>query len=289
MTRPQITFLNASKRVSHSSCSVIESRCTHRYPLVTARAFGDTIALLLAFIVARRSKASPCDRQCLHINISEPWLAYTVWTDIYGGSHILVVRDSTRQLNISGDLNHLIRVRLVVLEVVVINSDKIAMLDQRCVIYSDRLVLAMNKLYGVYWNTVTLRYASAPGSHRKISIPSCIASRFLRQREIYLHRARTLTSLLSDPQGFEAHIQGKYYGGPMDTKCSQIMIVSVVTQLVEILINGQTPQRAVILSAFPFRKLTSIPSSVGWGFFSWTYHRLVSRCKRDALYPRKLA
>jgi hypothetical protein len=41
--------------------------------------------------------------------------------------------------------------------------------------------------------------------------------------------------------------------------------------------TGQTPQRTAILSAFPFRKLTSIRSSACWRFFSWTYRHLVSR------------
>ncbi|KAG2150439.1 cytochrome P450 [Suillus clintonianus] len=239
-------------------------------------AFGGSIILLSSLIIARRRvpysnppyppgpRPLPVIGNVMHISINAPWLAYTAWQKVYGD---------------------FFRVRLMGLEVVVVNSEKTAraMLDQRSIIYSDRPVLATNKFYGVEWNTVMLRYGSELRSHRKIFHHALQADSSLRQREIYLRRARTfLASLLNDPQGFEAHIQGFIgaiimgitYGYEMQSENDPY--VSAVAQLAEILSNGQTPERAAILSAFPF--LAHIPAWFPGAKF-----------KRDALYSRRLA
>jgi len=65
---------------------------------VTASAFGGAAAILLAFIIAGRKVHSsgipyppgprplPLIGNVLHISLTEPWLTYTAWKKIYGGS-----------------------------------------------------------------------------------------------------------------------------------------------------------------------------------------------------------
>ncbi|KAG1753030.1 cytochrome P450 [Suillus lakei] len=236
----------------------------------TACAIVVTIALLLALIIARHGvpcssfpcppgpKPLPVIGNVVHISISEiqHGIRYTVGLQTGGG---------------------LIRVRLMGLEVVVINSEKTArvMLDQQSVIYSDRPVLATNKFHGVECNTVMLRYVSELRSHKKIFHHALQTESSLREREIYLRRARTLLASLLDDQGFEAHIQGLVIMRDI-LSSENDPYVSAVTKLVEILTNGQTPERAAILSAFPF--LAHIPAWFPGAKF-----------KRDALHSRKLA
>jgi hypothetical protein len=62
--------------------------------------------------------------------------------------------------------------------------------------------------YGIEWLTVLLHYGAELRSHRKLFHHALQAESSLRQREVYLDRARILlASLLHDPEGFEAHIQ----------------------------------------------------------------------------------
>lgn len=248
--------------------------------LFTVSAFGVAIVLLLARVIARRRvpysglpyppgpKPLPIIGNAMQMSITEPWLAYTAWKKIYGD---------------------LVRVRVMGMELVVINSENTAraLLDQRSAVYSDRPVLPTNKFYGVEWNTVMLRYGSELRSHRKMFHHALQADSSRRQREIYLRRARTLlANLLNDPQGFEAHtkgfvaaiIMGITYG--CEVQSENDPYVSTVSQLVAILAKGQTPERAAILLAFPF--LEHIPAWLP-GWFPG------AKFKREALYSRKLA
>ncbi|KAG1751639.1 cytochrome P450 [Suillus paluster] len=256
--------------------------------LFSCSAFGIATALLLVLIIARRRvhhsglpyplgpkphsglpyppgpKPLPVIGNALQMSITAPWLAYTAWKKIYGD---------------------LIRVRVMGIELIVINSEKTAraMVDQRSAVYSDRPVLPTNKFYGIEWNTVMLRYGSELRSHRKMFHHALQADSSRRQREIYLCRARTLlANLLNDSRGFEEYIKsfiaaiimGVTYG--CEVKSENDPYVSTVSQLVAILAKEQTPERAAILLAFPF--LAHIPAWFPGAKF-----------KRDALYSRKLA
>ncbi|OJA17912.1 hypothetical protein AZE42_09236 [Rhizopogon vesiculosus] len=247
---------------------------------VTASAFGGATTLFLAFLVARRRsqaglpyppgpKPLPVIGNALHISITEPWLTYTAWKKIYG---------------------NLIRVRLIGMEFIIINSEKTAraLLDQRSTIYSSRPVVPTSKFYGVEWNTVMLPYGPELRFHRKLFHHALRADSSLRQREIYLHRSRTLLlNLLNDPEGFVAHIKGFIaaivmgitYGYEVQTENDPY--VSTVAELVGILEKGMSSERAAILSAFPFRKLTAISSDVA-KFRSHANPCMVSRCEVQA-------
>ncbi|KAG1747528.1 cytochrome P450 [Suillus occidentalis] len=245
--------------------------------LFTASALGGATALILALAIARRRpsnsgslpyppgpKPLPVIGNVLHISFTKPWLAYTAWKKTYGD---------------------LIRVRLMGQEFVIINSEKIAraLLDQRSAIYSDRPVLSTRKFYGIEWLTVLLHYGAELRSHRKLFHHALQAESSIGQREIYLHRARSLlASLLHDPEGFEAHIQsfvaaiimGITYG--YEVQPENDPYVSAVLELNGILTKGLTPERSAILLAFPF--LAHIPTWFPGASF-----------QREALHSRQLA
>lgn len=152
-------------------------------------------------------------------------------------------------------------------EFVVINSEKTAraLLDQRSAIYSDRPILPTRKFYGIEWLTVLLHYGAELRSHRKLFRHALQAESSLRQREVYLNRARfLLASLLHDPERVEAHIQsfvaaivmGITYG--YEVQPENDPYVSVVLELNGILSKGLTPEKSAILLAFPF--LAHIPT-----------------------------
>lgn len=62
--------------------------------------------------------------------------------------------------------------------------------------------------YGIEWLTVLLHYGAELRTHRKLFHHALRAESSIRQRGIYLHRAKSLlASLLHDPEGFEAHIR----------------------------------------------------------------------------------
>lgn len=238
---------------------------------------GASSAFILALVIARRRasnsgslpyppgpKPLPVIGNVLDISLTEPWLAYTAWKKIYGD---------------------LVRVRLMGQEFVIINSEKTAraLLDQRSAIYSDRPVLSTRKFYGIEWLTVLLHYGAELRSHRKLFHHALQPESSIGQREIYLHRARSLlASLLHDPEGFEAHIRsfvaaiimGITYG--YEVQPENDPFVSAVLELNGILTKGLTPERSAILLAFPF--LAHIPT--------WFPG---ARFQREALHSRQLA
>ncbi|KAG1742522.1 cytochrome P450 [Suillus lakei] len=239
--------------------------------LFTASAFSGAAVLILALVIARHRvshsallpyppgpKPLPVIGNVMDISLTEPWLAYTAWKKIYGD---------------------LIRVRLMGQEFVVISSEKIAraLLDQRSAIYSDRPILPVGKFYGIEWITVLLQYGTELRSHRKMFHHALQAESSLRQREIYLRRARCLlANLLHDPEDFEAHIHSFVAAIVMGITQRTTLTVLAVSELNTILTRGLSPEKSAILSAFPF--LAHIPA---W-FPGATF-------QREALYSRQLA
>lgn len=139
------------------------------------------------------------------------------------------------------------------------------------------------KFYGVEWITVLLHYGAELRAHRKLFHYALQAESSLRQREIYLRRARVLlASLLHDPEGFVPHIQSFVAAVVMEITYGYEMqpendpYVFAVLELNAILAKGLSPEKSAILLAFPF--LVHIPA--------WFPG---AKLQREALYSRQLA
>ncbi|KAF9238522.1 cytochrome P450 [Melanogaster broomeanus] len=200
----------------------------------------------------------------LHLNTAEPWLSYTEWSKTYG---------------------EILYVPLLGLDFIVLNSEKVAraLLDQRSGIYSDRPSVPTYKMFGIDFSTVTLPYGDEWKLHRKLlhySLRSHSASKYC---DTYMRKTRDLLmNLLATPEQFERHLK-TFVGSVIlsvtyghETSSTDDPLFSAVEQLMEILEKGLSPERAAILSAFPF--LGHLPP-----WFPGT------GLTRDAILSRKLA
>ncbi|KAH7911996.1 cytochrome P450 [Hygrophoropsis aurantiaca] len=182
----------------------------------------------------------------LDINTSEPWLTYTDWKKAYGD---------------------IVYSRLLGQNFIILNSDKVAkaLMDQRSAIYSDRPVIATNKLFGVSFSTVSLPYGDEWRWHRKLFHSALHAEAATRYQDLYLQETHVLLENIAQvPTQFLAHLQGYvasiimgltygYATAPRDDP-----IVTSAVELVALLAEALSPERAALLSALPF--LGYIPS-----------------------------
>ncbi|KAH7921033.1 cytochrome P450 [Leucogyrophana mollusca] len=200
----------------------------------------------------------------LNLNLFEPWLSYTQWRKTYGD---------------------IMCSRLLGQNFIIINSQKVAkeLVEQRSTIYSDRPVIATNKLFGMDFNTVLQPYGAVWRLHRKLFHYALRPETVPRYRELYLQKARTLLlNIFEEPTEYVAHLKGftasiimaLTYG--YDAKPRDDPMVKAVEELVALLTNVLTAERAAVLTAFP--ALERIPA--------WFPG---ARFKRQALYGRKLA
>ncbi|KAH7911674.1 cytochrome P450 [Hygrophoropsis aurantiaca] len=200
----------------------------------------------------------------LNLNVFEPWLSYTDWQKTYGD---------------------IVYSRLLGQNFIIINSQKVAkeLIEQRSTIYSDRPVIATNKLFGMDFNTVLQPYGSLWRHHRKLFHYALRPETTPRYRELYLQKAHTLLlNIFEKEKNYVAHLKGftasiimaltyGYQAKPQDDP-----IVKAVEELVALLTRVLTAERAAVLAAFP--ALEHVPA--------WFPG---ARFKREALYGRKLA
>ncbi|KAH7929834.1 cytochrome P450 [Leucogyrophana mollusca] len=200
----------------------------------------------------------------LHIDTSEPWLTYAQWKKKYAGD--------------------IVYSRLLGQNFVIINSEKVAkaLMDQRSATYSERPVIATNKLFGVDFSTVALPYGDEWRLHRKLFHNALHAEAATRYQDLYLQQARILLlNIFQVPTQYVAHIQGftasiimgLTYG--YDTAPRDDPIVRSAEELVALLAEALSPERAALFTALPFLERLP-PWFPGAGF------------KRKALHARKL-
>ncbi|KAG1770938.1 cytochrome P450 [Suillus occidentalis] len=192
-------------------------------------------------------KPLPIVGNFFQLNITRPWLTYTNWKKKYGD---------------------LIYFRLIGLDFIVVNSEKVAraLMDQRSAIYSDRPFIATNKLFGVEFSTVMLPYHGSDWKlHRKMFHHALRVESASRYHDIHMKRVRPLLKdLLDDPSHFEIHIQRFVASNVMaftygyDVAPRNDPMVANVKELVDILAKALSPERSAILSAFPI--LTRLPA-----------------------------
>ncbi|KAH7914101.1 cytochrome P450 [Hygrophoropsis aurantiaca] len=180
------------------------------------------------------------------INASAPWLTYTKWAATYGD---------------------LVYSRLLNQEIIIINSEEVArdLLDRRSHIYSDRPVIVTNKLIGLEFNSIFLRYGPKWRLHRRLLHQAFKQDTALSFHPMQLRKThQLLRGLLESPQEYEEHL--RLHSGSVimsavynyETVPQGDPLVAVIDEAIAIAIEQIRPGAAVILGAFPF--ILSLPS-----------------------------
>ncbi|KAG1733021.1 cytochrome P450 [Suillus paluster] len=206
------------------------------------------VTALRRFIESRRNKPSlppgpvplPLVGNVLSIDTKEPWLTYTEWRATYGD---------------------LIFVRLLDQETVVINSQHVAeaLLDKRSRIYSDRPYLATLEPYGWTINFGFIGYGDEWRLCRRLFHQTFRPESALKFRPMQLKRAREMVvNLIDEPQHYESHFATLSSSVAMSTVYDYDASARddpVVQLVIKALVPGftvLTPERAMLLKAFPF-------------------------------------
>ncbi|EGO24791.1 hypothetical protein SERLADRAFT_349289 [Serpula lacrymans var. lacrymans S7.9] len=174
------------------------------------------------------------------INPTEPYLTYADWGRQYGG----IVYSS-----------------LLGQDFIIINSEKVAreLVDQRSTNYSDRPIIATNKLFGMDFNTGLLPYGDEWRLHRKLFHRSFRSEAAATYHELHLRKAHQLVlDLLNEPFEVERHVKifsasvilAATYG--YEVKPHNDPVVVALEELVDILAQVMSPEQAALLTAFPF-------------------------------------
>jgi cytochrome P450 len=176
----------------------------------------------------------------LQSDSKRPWLTYTAWGKTYG---------------------KIIYSRILGIDLIIINSETIArdLLDRRSANYSTRPIIRSIELAGLGFNTVLLPYGETLRRHRKIFHQVLRAEVSVSYHEMYSRHANELViNLLNPTSDLQQHTQAY--------AASLIMAVtyghladghegSFLTRAHELLDIGKhiaSPERAIMLTAFPF-------------------------------------
>ncbi|KAG0708158.1 cytochrome P450 [Suillus ampliporus] len=210
------------------------------------------IPLLLAWRSASRLPLPPGPRllpffgNAFDIDVSRPWLTYADWKEKYGD---------------------IVYSRVLGQHMIIISSIQVAreLLDKRSAIYSDRPFLRANEEFGASFNTAFLPYGETLRIHRKLFHQAYGAEASAEYHDLYLLKASQLVvDLLSAPHKMEKHLEmysaslvvAATYG--YDTLPEDGPLISRIRESIEIGKRVMTPERALLLMAFPF--LEYLPS-----------------------------
>ncbi|OAX35597.1 cytochrome P450 [Rhizopogon vinicolor AM-OR11-026] len=176
----------------------------------------------------------------LSIDTKQPWLTYTQWSAAYGD---------------------LIFVRILDQEMVVINSQHIAqaLLEKRSRVYADRPFLATLEPFGWSFNMAFARYSDEWRLSRRIFHQTFRADSAVKFRPMQTMRAREMiVNLIDDPQHYDSHFATFASSVTMsvvydyETGARDDPLVHLVAHASELSSFMMTPERAVVLRAFPF-------------------------------------
>ncbi|KAG1733011.1 cytochrome P450 [Suillus paluster] len=193
----------------------------------------------------------------LSIDAQEPWSTYTQWHAAYG---------------------ELVFTRILDQKVVVINSQHVAqaLMDKRSRIYSDRPYLATLEPFGWLVNFAFTGYGDEWRLCRRLFHQSFRPDSALKFRPMQMRRAREMiVNLIDDPQHYHSHFATFSSSVAMSVvydyqpSARDDPLIRVVENALDIALQVLTPERAILLKAFPF--LLKLPDWC-WG----------SSIKRDA-------
>ncbi|KAH7925530.1 cytochrome P450 [Leucogyrophana mollusca] len=191
-------------------------------------------------------KPLPVVGNVLSLDSKEPWNTYAEWGAVYGD---------------------LIYARFLNQDVIIINSEKIAkeLLEKRSNNYSDRPFIATREPFGWTFNFGLTPYGDEWRLCRRLIHQTFRADASLSFRPMQIRKAhQLLNNLLDDPINYVAHFQT--YGASIgmstvydyDAAPRDDPLVEIVNRALVLGIKVMTPERAVLLSAFPF--LARLPS-----------------------------
>ncbi|OJA12886.1 hypothetical protein AZE42_02903 [Rhizopogon vesiculosus] len=133
------------------------------------------------------------------------------------------------------------------------------LLDKRSAIYSDRPVLRTNEEFGISFNTAFLPYGDTLRLHRKLYHHALNAEASAEYHDLYIRKAHQLVvDLLGAPEEMEKYLET--YSGSLimaatygyEARPEGDPIISCAREAVEIAKKILAPERAALLTAFPF-------------------------------------
>ncbi|KAL4072597.1 cytochrome P450 [Scleroderma yunnanense] len=184
-------------------------------------------------------KGLPVIGNALDLNMKEPHVTYAKWAEQYGD---------------------IVYSRIFNQDFVIINSTKIArhLADQRSMVYSDRPQSPLYKLFGIDQMTFLMKYCDEWRMHRKLFHLSLKADVVDQYQELYLRNTSLLlANLQRSPSKFREHLHlytgsislELIYGRRIEGKNDPI--ITLATELGDILSKETTPERSGLLMAFP--------------------------------------
>ncbi|KAH7928071.1 cytochrome P450 [Leucogyrophana mollusca] len=182
----------------------------------------------------------------LSLDSKEPWNTYAEWGAIYGD---------------------LIYARFLNQDVVIVNTEKMAkdLMEKRSQTYSDRPYIATLEPFGWSFNFAFMPYGDQWRLCRRLFHQTFRAEAALNFLPMQLGKAhQLLTNLIDDAGSYIAHMETFSASVAMsavydyDTAPRDDPLVAVVNKALLLGTKVMTPERAIVLGAFPF--LTWLPA-----------------------------
>ncbi|KAG1746225.1 cytochrome P450 [Suillus lakei] len=178
----------------------------------------------------------------LDIDMNEPHVTYTQWGYTYGD---------------------VVYFRVLGQEYIVVNSEKVARMlsDTRSVVYADRPIFSVYKLFGVEFTTGLTAYGDTWRVHRKLSHQTLRSDATTKYQELYMNKAISLARvLLEDGAAFNLQTSLRTFAATAvlsltygyEIKSQDHPVFQMAQNLLEVVLKETTPEKAALMATFPF-------------------------------------